>query len=294
MTKRFYPLKKGDAIGVIAPSARFDENRLNQGIECLETLGFEVHVPGAIFQEERYLAGDDACRAGVVNSLFADPKIKGIIAARGGFGAMRMLACLDWETIRKNPKLVIGFSDATALLTAVVQQARFAVVHGPNLVSLANADPLTISSFYQTITGNRAEILISQGQCLEPGQAAGKLLGGNLATLTHLIGTPFQPDFMGAVLFLEDVGEPAYKIDRMLSQMKMAGLFHGVQGVITGSFEKCDNPEYIPRILMEIFDGLPLFMGLSAGHGDPNLSLAMGLDVLLDTARATLTWQAIA
>ncbi|MBU3954169.1 MAG: LD-carboxypeptidase, partial [Proteobacteria bacterium] len=248
MIKRFYPLKKGDTIGVIAPSARFDENRLNQGIDCLKTLGFQVHVPEAIFREKRYLAGDDASRAAVVNALFADPKIKGIIAARGGFGAMRMLKHLDWELIRENPKLVIGFSDATAFLMAVVQQAQFAVVHGPNLVSLANADPLTISSFYQTITGSLADILISQGQCLEPGQAAGKLLGGNLATLTHLIGTPFQPDFMGAVLFLEDVGEPAYKIDRMLSQMKMAGLFRGVKGVITGSFENCDNPEYIPWI----------------------------------------------
>jgi muramoyltetrapeptide carboxypeptidase len=289
--KKFYPLKKGDTIGVAAPSARFDDKRLNQGVECLKRLGFQVHVPRAIFGEKRYLAGDDASRAAVVNELFADPGIKGIIAARGGFGAMRMLEFLDWELIQKNPKLFMGFSDATALLMALIQQTQLAGVHGPNLVSLADADPKTISSFFQAITGLPRDISIPRGLCLEPGQSMGKLMGGNMATLAHLIGTPFQPDFKESVLFLEDVGEPAYKIDRMLSQIKMAGLFEGVKGVVTGSFANCETPEYIPQILSEIFDGIPLLMGLAAGHGDLNLSLAMGLDVVLDTSSALLKWQ---
>ncbi len=289
--KKFYPLKKGDTIGVAAPSARFDEKKLNQGIDCLKNLGFQVHVPREIFGEKRYLAGDDASRAAVLNELFANPRIKGIISARGGFGAMRMLADLDWELIQQNPKLFMGFSDATALLMALIQQTQFAGVHGPNLVSLADADTETISSFSQAITGLPRDILIPQGLCLATGLVEGKLLGGNMATLAHLIGTPFQPDFKGAVLFLEDVGEPAYKIDRMLSQMKMAGLFLGVQGVVTGSFDSCENQEYIPKILSEIFDGIPLLMGLAAGHGDLNLSLVMGLDVVLDTSRALLRWK---
>jgi muramoyltetrapeptide carboxypeptidase len=291
--KNFYPLKKGDTIGVAAPSARFDEKRLNQGIECLETLGFKVHLPRAIFGEKRYLAGEDASRAAVVNELFTDTDIKGIIAVRGGFGAMRMLDYLDWEMIRKNPKLVIGFSDATALLMAVIQQTQLAVVHGPNLVSLAHADPKTLSSFYNAITEIPGELLIEQGVCLVPGKARGKLVGGNMATLTHLTGTSFQPDLKGRVLFLEDVGEPAYKIDRMLSQMKMAGIFQGVEGVVTGSFENCENTEYIPKILSEIFEGIPLMMGLAAGHGEINLSLAMGINVLLDTSNGVLKWQEI-
>jgi muramoyltetrapeptide carboxypeptidase len=290
--KRFYPLKKGDTIGVAAPSARFDDKKLNLGIDCLKGLGFKVHVPRAIFEQKRYLAGDDALRADVVNELFSDPNIKGIISARGGFGAMRMLSYLDWEMIRENPKLVIGFSDATALLNSVIQETQFAAVHGPNLVSLAGADPVTISSFYDAVTRFPKDILINDGVCLGPGRATGKLVGGNLSTLTHLIGTRFQPDFKGGVLFLEDVGEPAYKIDRMLSHMKMAGLFSGVQGVVTGSFENCENPEYIPHILSEIFEGMPLLMGLLAGHGDLNLSLAMGLDVALDTIQCQLKWQA--
>lgn len=291
--KKFYSIKKGDTIGVAAPSARFDEKRLNLGIECLKTLGFKVRVPPAIFGEKRYLAGEDVARAAVVNELFADTDIKGIIAVRGGFGAMRMLDSLDWALIRENPKLVIGFSDATALLMAVIQQTQFPVVHGPNLVSLAGADPRSIASFYRAITEIPGELEIEQGRCLVPGIARGKLVGGNLATLTHLIGTTFQPDFRERILFLEDVGEPAYKIDRMLSQMRMAGVLKGVKGVITGSFENCENPEYIPQILSEVFEGIPLIMGLASGHGKINLSIIMGLNAVLDTSNGTLKWQVI-
>jgi len=206
---------------------------------------------------------------------------------------MKMLDYLDWEMIKNNPKLVIGFSDATALLAAVIQQTQFAGVHGPNLVSLAHADPITVSSFYRAVTALPGDISLAHGVCLTPGNASGRLVGGNLSTITHLIGTPFQPDFKGGVLFLEDVGEPAYKIDRMLSQMKMSGLLQDIQGVITGSFENCENQEYIPEILLEIFDGIPLLMGLAAGHGDINLSLAMGLEVVLDAPGARLKWRTV-
>jgi muramoyltetrapeptide carboxypeptidase len=293
MVNKFYTLKKGDTIGVAAPSARFDGEKLDKGISCLRDLGFDVHVPQSIFKKKRYLAGEDISRAMVVNELFADPDIKGIIAARGGFGAMRMLDYLDWELIQSNPKLFMGFSDATALLNSIILRTEFGTVHGPNLVSLADADPQTLSSFYQTITGIPADIFISQGNCLKPGQARGKLMGGNISTLTHLIGTRFQPDFNGAVLFLEDVGEPAYKIDRMLSQMKMVNLFQGIQGLITGSFENCKNQEYLPQILLEIFDGygVPILMGLTSGHAKVNLSLAMGGMVVLDATNAQLKWQ---
>lgn len=290
MENRFYPVKIGDTIGVAAPSAGFDDQRLHQGIACLKDLGFKVQVPREIFKKKRYLAGEDASRAGVVNQLFADPGVKAIMAVRGGFGSMRMLDHLDWELIQTNPKLVIGFSDVTALLTALIQKTSMATVHGPNLVSLAEADPQTLDSFVQTITALPGDIMIPRGQCLSPGQARGKLMGGNMATLTHLMGTRFQPDFTGAVLFLEDVGEPAYKIDRMLSQMRMAGLLKKVRGVVTGAFENCENQDYIPQILMEIFDRIPVLMGLSSGHGIPNLSLAMGLNVVLDASNARLHW----
>jgi muramoyltetrapeptide carboxypeptidase len=289
----FPRLKKGDLIGVAAPCARFDQSRLLQGIDCLKQLGFQVRVPKKIYEKKRYMAGEDQCRADVINQLAADSDIKGIICARGGFGAMRMLAHLDWNLIRANPKLFVGFSDATALLITLMQQAGLSVVHGPNLVSLAEPDRPTLDTFFKAVTGSLTSVTADKAICLKPGRAKGILTGGNLATLTHLIGTRFAPDFSGAVLFLEDVGEPAYKIDRMLSQMKMAGFFTQISAVVTGSFAGCDHPQYLPDIVDDIFGEykVPVLMGLAAGHGGTNLSLTMGRQVLLDAGAKQMQWQ---
>jgi muramoyltetrapeptide carboxypeptidase len=288
-------LEKGDLVGVAAPSARFDKTRLDQGIRCLKQMGFQVRVPGKIFQEKRYLAGEDYCRAGVINQLTADPDVQAIVCARGGFGAMRTLAHLDWDLIRDHPKLFVGFSDATALLTGVMQNSGVGVIHGPNLTSLADAGARTRASFFAAVTGNMASVTVADGICLKPGRATGVLTGGNLSTLTHLVGTRFAPDFANAVVFFEDVGEQAYKIDRMLSQMKMAGLFDTVCGVVAGSFEQCDLPQYLPDIFDDIFGEyhVPVLMGLAAGHGATNLSLALGRRVCLDAGARQLDWQAL-
>lgn len=291
MIRQFPFLKPGDLIGVAAPSARFDREKLDQGVASLIRLGFEVRVPELIYEKKRYLAGEDRFRAGVINELFADPDVKGIICARGGFGAMRMLDYLDWDQIRRHPKLVVGFSDVTALLTAIVQRCGFGTVHGPNLVSLADPDPETLSSFSRAVTGRPETMSVTHGTCLHPGQAAGRLAGGNMATLVHLIGTTYQPEFHEAVLFLEDVGEPAYKIDRMLSQMKMAGLFDRIAGVLFGSFEDCANAEYIPDIIRDILPDVPILMGMPSGHGRVNLSLQLGRPVLLDADRLQIQWR---
>ncbi len=292
MNHGFYSLQKGDIIGVAAPSARFDDIELQKGIQCLKMMGFRVHVPDSIYKEKRYLAGSDRDRAKVVNDLFSDPRIKGIISARGGFGAMRMLEYLDWDKIKENPTLFMGFSDASALISSLIQKAGIPAVHGPNLVSLAKAGQGTLDGFYRAVTGQLNEIPIEEGQWLATGRGSGLLLGGNLATLVHMIGTRFTPEFDNGILFIEDIGEPAYKIDRMLSQMKMAGLFGHIKGVVAGSFEGCANSVYIPQILSEIFSEyqIPVCMGLAAGHGPVNLSLSMGVHVTLDSEKSVLRW----
>lgn len=292
MNHGFYSLKKGDTIGVAAPSARFDDIQLQKGIHCLKAMGFRVYVPESIYKEKRYLAGSDRDRAEVVNDLFSAPNIKGIISARGGFGAMRMLEYLNWDEIKENPTLFIGFSDASSLISSLIQKAGFCSVHGPNLVSLAKAGQETLDGFYRAVTGQLNEISIEGDQWLAKGKGSGPLLGGNLATLVHMIGTRFAPEFHNGILFIEDIGEPAYKIDRMLFQMKMAGLFDHIKGVVTGSFEGCANSDYIPEILSEIFNGyqVPVCMGLDAGHGPVNLSLPMGVRVTLDSEKSVLTW----
>ncbi len=282
-------------VGVAAPSARFDRALFDQGVACLRAMGFEVHVPSGIFDHHRYLAGTDESRAKIVNELFADPEIKGIISVRGGFGAMRILEHLDWDVIQTHPTLYIGFSDASALITTLVGRAGQAAVHGPNLVSLAGAGQKTLDGFFEAVTGNVCSIKAAHGCCLVSGKCFGKLVGGNLSTLAHLTGTSFQADFNSGILFIEEVGEPAYKIDRMLCQMDMAGCFNGIQGVVTGTFENCANPNYIPQIITEIFapKGVPVCMGVEAGHGTINLALPMGMPVSLDADQRRICWQGI-
>ncbi len=271
-------------MGICAPSAQFDLQKFNDGIQVIKNLGYKVKIPKEIFEKKRYLAGDDIVRANVINQLFADPEIDGIICARGGFGAMRLLEHLNWEVIKKNPKIFIGFSDISSLLLSILDKTGNIVIHGPTIVSLANAQDKTLESFHNTIQGRFGEIKILNGKILKPGHCSGILKGGNISTISHLLGTRFQPDFHNTVLFLEDIGEPAYKIDRMLSQMKMAGMFKTISGVITGSFEKCDNVEYISQILLEIFQeyNIPVLTGLNAGHGRINLALPMGVDIKIN------------
>ncbi len=290
--KEITALLPGSVLGICAPSARFDIEKFNIGVKVLESMGFSVRMSKEIYQKKRYLAGDDTLRVKVIEELFVDPQVDGIICARGGFGAMRLLELLDWNRIRENPKPFIGFSDATALLSVMIKNTGQAVIHGPTVLSLAKANQETKDSFLETVQGECKKIDIVQGLTLVGGKCHGVLMGGNIATLSHLVGTFYQPAFSGAVVFLEDVGEPAYKIDRMLTQMKMAGLFDGLAGVITGSFENCAQPEYINEIIIDIFknDQVPVLTGLESGHGSTNLSLYMGIPVELDADAQKLSW----
>lgn len=289
---QFKQIKQGAVFGICAPSARFDTEKFNTGIQVLINLGFKVKIPDEIFMKKRYLAGEDMLRADMINRIYSDSDIDAIICARGGYGALRVLEFLNWNVINQNPKPFIGYSDSTAILLSIMANTNNIAVHGPNVVSLADAEKETIESFYQTLTGALTKMIVNPMQIIHPGTCTGMLKGGNLATISHLLGTRFHPDFYGAVLFIEDVGEPAYKIDRMLTQMKMAGLFEGVKGVIVGSFETCENKQYIDEILFEVFEdyNVPVASGLAAGHGKINVSLLMGTPITMDTASGTIVW----
>ena len=282
-------LNKGDCIGVAAPSSNFNQDAFQEGVRCIQKQGYTLEIPEAIFDRKRYLAGEDRTRADVINQLYANPEVKAIIAARGGYGSMRLLEYLDWDLIEKNPKMVMGFSDVTALLSVLIAHGSVGV-HGPNLVSLATASSQTMDAFFSCLAKSPSPMVLSGDTVLVPGRGEGILLGGNLATLSHLCGTPFQPDFRGGILLIEDVGEPAYKIDRMLSQMKMAGMLSDLRGVVLGEFTDCDRGDYIPEIVREIFDGIPILSGILAGHGVDNFPLVMGERVLLDTAKKISQW----
>ena len=286
-------LKQGDKIGIVAPAGPFDPDVFGRGLQLLEEMGFEIYVPEGLLDARGYLAGTDEHRAEIFNQLFADKSIDGMICARGGYGSLRILDLLDYDTIAKNPKIFAGFSDITALLTALFDRCGLVVFHGPVVTSLADAHELTVSSLFQTITSNgKLEIEVPNGATLQPGVASGILCGGNLATLCHLVGTPFAPSFAGKILFLEDRAEPPYKIDRMLMQMQLAGCFEGIVGVVLGTFEDCGSDEDICRIVKNVFEDtrVPILSGLDSGHGSLNLTLPMGIEATLDADRQVLNY----
>ena len=286
------PVGPGDTIGICAPAGSFDQEMFEAGVSVLKNLGFQVYLPDTIYSRKRYLAGDDAARAETVNRLYADPQVDAIICARGGYGSMRMLAYLDWDTIRANPKPFVGFSDVTAILVRMVEQSLSGVIHGPVVTSLAMATDRTRRSLAEVLAGKGNRIEISDPVVLKKGRGRGILSGGNLATLAHLAGTDCQPSFQNRLFFMEDTAEPPYKIDRMLTQLKMAGCFEGVKGVIVGALEKCEPLEMVHEIISEAFEAydVPVMAGMDAGHGADNLSMVFGAAAEMDTEAGTLYW----
>ena len=285
-------LKQSDTIGIVAPASHFDFEKFNRGIAVLESMGFNTSVPERLFNKKEYFAGSDLERAEMVNRYFADTTIKAIMCARGGYGSIRILSLLDYETIQKNPKIFVGFSDVSALLSTLYLRCRLVTFHGPTVTTLGNSDNMTKDSLLSMITsGEKPEIAMESGFTIQPGSASGPVLGGNLNTLCHLLGTKFQPDFKGCILFLEDRGEGPYRIDRMLSHMKLAGCFNGLAGLILGTFEDCGNTGDIIRIASDIFDDkIPIIAGLEVGHGKRNLAIPTGLNATLNADLKVLTF----
>jgi muramoyltetrapeptide carboxypeptidase len=206
---------------------------------------------------------------------------------------MRILPMLDYDTIQNNPKVFIGFSDITILLSVLVSRCNLVTFHGPVVTSLADASEETKCSLFSNVTSqSNLEIKLSGGKTIIPGVAAGEVCGGNLTMLCHLVGTPFAPEFENKILFLEDRGEAPYRIDRMLVHMALAGCFKGISGVILGTFEECGPIEDVIKIIVEVFEkySIPILAGLDAGHGRHNLTIPLGIEATLDANRHSLIY----
>ena len=286
-------LKPGDTIGIAAPAGPFDRESFSQGLSVVESLGFRTRVCDEIFEKTGYLAGPDAMRAQLLNQLFEDPEIQGIICARGGFGSLRILPLVDFDAIRKNPKVFMGFSDITALLTSITTRSGLVSFHGPVVTSLAGASDMTSNTLFSAISSDRPlEVQPAHGAVIQAGRAQGAVTGGNLATLGHLLGTPFQAGFKDRILLIEDRGEAPYRIDRMVSQMKLAGCFKGIVGLVLGSFEKCGDPDGIYHIFEEHFRDvhIPILAGFDIGHGKQNTTIPFGIEAVLDTDKQILSY----
>lgn len=283
----------GDTLGIIAPSSPFDKDKFQKGLSFIKDLGFRVFFPETIFEQNNYLAGTDPIRARALNAMFADSNIKGIICARGGYGSLRLLSLIDFDQIYENPKLLIGCSDITVLLNSLFSRCGLVSLHGPMIESLANASAPTKQAFSEILlTEQNVSIPSHDPVIIHSGRASGTVTGGNLTTLCHLVGTPFAPDFSEHILLLEDIGEAPYRIDRMLTQMKMAGCFEQINGIVLGSFTGCGEPADIYQIFYDNFakESIPVLAGFIFGHDEPNLSVPFGIRATLDTDTGLLSF----
>ena len=279
-------LKNGDAVGIVAPASPFDEMKLKEGGAILESMGFKVTAGDMLSDVRGYLSASDAVRADQIHQYFADGDIKAILCARGGYGAIRILSKLNYDVIKKNPKIFMGFSDVTVLLTALYQKCRMAVYHGPMVAGLSDADRETRDAMKHILTfPGDLEFSFEHIKVLRAGKARGPVIGGNLTSLCHLAGTPYGMNFNGHILFLEDRGEALYRIDRMLMHLKLAGCLEGIKGLILGTFEECGHYGDIENLAEELLNetDIPILAGFEAGHGGRNLAIPLGVPAVIDT-----------
>lgn len=280
----FPALSDGARVAVVAPSGPFSREHFEAGLAVL-TKHFEVSVAADILERQGYLAGSDGRRAAELQRAITDPRIDGIIAARGGYGAMRLLHTLTFAALQRRPKLLVGFSDVTAL-HAQWQRQGVGSLHGTMAAALAHAGPDRQTRFLDAVAG-RFSSEVAGLTPLAGGRAEGPLFGGNLAVLCALLGTPYAPPFDGGVLFLEDVGERPFRVDRMLTTLRLGQYLQRVAAVVLGAFTHGPpGPDGITLadVLYERLSDLPcpVLTGLRAGHLEDNLELPFGRRVFVD------------
>jgi muramoyltetrapeptide carboxypeptidase len=286
-------LKQGDTFGIVAPAGSFDRNLFDSGVRILRDMGFNTTVDERIFGQSGYLAGTDDQRADQLAQMIDDDQVDAIICARGGFGCLRMLPHLDFGRVQRNPKPLVGFSDITALHQALFIQAGLVTFHGPTVTTLARADAATWQSMLHAMTQpDPVRLDLSQASIVQDGVARGVFLGGNLTTLSHLIGTPFMADLAGCLLLIEETGEKPYRIDRMLTHLRLAGCLDALAGLVLGTFDDCGAMAEIEALVLHHFGGgqIPIVSEVSIGHGSCNLTVPLGLPAELDTHKGVLTF----
>lgn len=285
MTLKPGAIDKGDAFGIIAPAGPVAPDELREGIELIKASGYPVILGRNIFKAGTYLAGDDEARLQDLHEMFLDDRVKAIMCARGGYGSLRLLDRLDYESIGKNPKIFIGYSDITALLLTIYQRTGLITFHGPVLRELTKNRGRNWEAL-QNVLSRREFRLDLTGACvLRPGTARGVLMGGNLSLLCHTMGTPFMPSLKGKILFLEERGEAPYRLDRMATHLRLCGGFEAVSAILLGSFLDCGDPSSVRETFSDILSGLdvPVVSGIPLGHGDQNITVPVGVEAEIDT-----------
>lgn len=301
-------LRAGDVLGIVAPAGFVaDRFGLAEVEATVRAMGLVPRAAPHLLSREGYLAGSDETRAHDLMAMFADDEVRGIMAVRGGWGSARLLPHLDFATIARKPKLFAGFSDNTALHLALAARTGVASIHGPNVA--ASWPPAAWEAFRQiafegatptysvaAYAGPNLAGRMSALRTFRGGTARGRLLGGNLTVLSALVGTPYLPDFTGAILFLEETNESEYRIDRMLTQLSLAGILGRVAGLVFGQCTRCENPDggYSNFTAYEVMDrrfaelGVPAFQGAMIGHVSGQVSIPVGVMAEIDAESGTI------
>lgn len=297
-------LNKGDLIGIITPASIPDDlTRINKGVKYLESLGYRVEVGKNVGKVRGYLAGTDEERLEDLHYMFSKKAVKAIICARGGYGTPRLLNRIDYSLIKKNPKIFVGYSDITALQMAFLKKCNLITFAGPMVAVDFWKDEVskfTEEQFWKMITspepfGKLANPDNERFFVLNKGNASGRLMGGNLALLTAIMGTEYIPSFENNILMLEDIGEPPYRIDRMLNQIKLAKGFEQVSAVVLGRFVDCYDTEGAKSLTLNevIADYLsninkPVIYNFKHGHISDNITVPFGVNCLINTEENSL------
>jgi muramoyltetrapeptide carboxypeptidase len=288
-------LKPGGRIGVVAPAGCVDEAVLFAGVQAIREHGFEVDLAPGILERKGYLAGSEEKRANELIQFFQRDDIDAIFCARGGFGSVQLLPYLGPTDFKSCPKIFAGYSDITILLNWFNQRFGLVTFHAPMVaMELARGlEPRSKDAFWGLLTGKAAQWRVDLGEVVRPGKAEGRMMGGCLSVLVTTLGTPYEIDTTGKLLFLEDVGERPYRIERMLTHLKMAGKFDSVAGVVFGEFTNCeaDGPRDVRQVIGEMFERVsyPVVMGMAAGHGRENITMPFGIRMVLDGDRGSLS-----
>ncbi len=294
-TQKPAPLRRGDKIAVAAPAGSVEDEQLRTGVHALERAGFAVQLGENILAQNGYLAGPPEQRARTLEALFEREDIAAIFSARGGFGSVQLLPYLNAELIRRHPKIFVGYSDISILLNWLVQRCGMVAFHGPMVaMELARGlEGLNADFFWGTLLGDKHEWRLELGETIRPGTVEAEMAGGCLSTIVTTLGTPYQIETAGKILLLEDVGEKPYRIERMLTHLKMAGKLAGLAGVVFGSFTHCEGEgeRDVGKIIQDLFRDAPypVVTGLDAGHADKNLLMPFGVKMRLDGKKPALT-----
>lgn len=292
------PLKRDDTVALIAPSSPTDPNSVDKSIECIKKLGLNVIVGESCLSKHGFLSGTDDIRANDINSMFKNKNINGIFSLRGGYGSARLLDLIDFKIIKRNPKVFVGYSDITALHIAINQKCNLITYHGPMISTELIKGLDEYSNYYykqnifnKNILGKINNPTGMDIKVLYEGCAEGKLIGGNLSLICSTLGTKYEINTKNKILFIEEIAESPYKIDRMLLQLHQAGKFKDAKGIILGAFTECTASDPDKSLsLDEVFNEIilpnkkPTICNLACGHCLPTLTLPLGAKALLNTS----------